>query len=350
MKDNTHYNICITRAGQERLLLTELNSLNLPLECNELGARVVEISGPRLASFPQFCLYFAAQLLPDAIPLSAPSIKTWATLLSSALIEHLTDTEAPWILHIFDPATAESGKPYSRPKLVYQETLAILKQKRRALLKSLVSGPAPEATLVQVALTSSATGWMSTSAPALRRSLAPTISPFVAGFVDIPDDPTPPSRAFKKLKEAIQVFELPVRRGASCVDLGACPGGWTHVLLEYGCRITAVDRSPLDPRLMKSRNVSFERGDAFRWTPPTQVDLMVCDVIAAPTKTVDLIERWLRDGLCRALCCTIKFKGTPDFNALHRVRSLLSTYCKAYGGKQLTNNKNELTVFGLLRD
>lgn len=40
----------------------------------------------------------------------------------------------------------------------------------------------------------------------------------------------PPSRAYLKLWEALtRLGEMP-RPGQTCLDLGACPGGWTWVL------------------------------------------------------------------------------------------------------------------------
>jgi len=76
---------------------------------------------------------------------------------------------------------------------------------------------------------------------------------------------------------------------------------------------------------------------------------MVCDVITTPPRTATLIERWLTRQLCKRLLVTVKFKGTPDFSALGSIRSLLDSHCAGFGARQLTNNKNEVTVFGELR-
>ena len=350
MTKSSHRQICITRTEQEQLLCAEASSLNPAFQCNELARGVVELSGPDPESFSPFYLFFAPQILPHAVQVLAPSIKGWVTALSDHLSSYFGDAADPWMLHIFEPSSAESGKEYSRAKLIRQETLGVLKQKRRTLLKSLRTNPDPEATLVQLVLQSPTEGWLSVSAPKLCKALAPTLSPFVAGHVNIADDTAPPSRAFKKLREAILVFGLPFERGMSCADLGASPGGWTQVLRDHGCSVVAVDRSPLAPHLMKDRLVTFERADAFRWAPKQQLDWMVCDVIATPDKTVHLIERWLKERLCKAFCCTIKFKGSPDFGALAEVRSVLAQHCSRHSGKQLTHNKNELTVVGFLRD
>jgi len=346
MENCTEKHICITRAGQERHLCTELLALGGPVECTDLELSVVELSGVSAATFEAFPLFFSRQLLPNAQALSASSIKTWATAITQKLIEQLGESTTAWRLHIFDPATADTGERYARPRLIQQEVLAILKQKRRSLLKTLVDERGGEGTLVQVVTFSPTGGFISFADQKLCSTLSPTISPEVAGYVNIPDDRTPPSRAFKKLREAITVFGLSFKRGMHCVDLGACPGGWAHVLLEHECRVTAIDRTPLDPPLMRNRDLIFVQGDAFTWAPEKPVDWMVCDVITSPDRTVELLKRWLEGKLCRSFCVTVKFKGDPDFNALRELRELLAQGCSWFSMKQLTNNKNELTVVG----
>ena len=43
-------------------------------------------------------------------------------------------------------------------------------------------------------------------------------------------------------------------------DLGASPGGWTAALRQIGCRVVAVDRSPLSKELMADGQVTFVQG------------------------------------------------------------------------------------------
>ena len=66
-----------------------------------------------------------------------------------------------------------------------------------------------------------------------------------------------PSSAYRKLLESFAYADAAPESGAACVDLGACPGGWTAALRRRGCTVTAVDRSPLAQYLMDDPLVTF---------------------------------------------------------------------------------------------
>lgn len=309
---------------------------------------MVELSGAPVSIFEDWPLLFCCQLLPHAEDISAPSVRTWAASVVQYLDSTFEESGGPWCLHIYEPLSAETGKLYSRARLIQLEVMSILKQKRRGLYRAHCDSSNSDAMLVQVVLVTASHGYVSASSPEERRLLSPALSSHFAGFVSVPDDSKPPSRAFKKLKEAIHVFDLRLDKNMTCADLGACPGGWTYVLAQAGCHVTAVDRSALDPSLMQNSRVTFVRGDAFTWTPNHCLDWMVCDVITSPDKTARLVEKWISQKLCKNLCFTVKFKGSPDFPTLAEIRKMLHNSCISYSGKQLTNNKNELTFVGRL--
>ena len=324
--------------------MQEIAHLPNPPQCTEVAPGVVGLPDLPASFFEKTPLFFSCQILPNAVPADGDSIKTIATSVVERLITTLDSSSEPWTLHVFDPETAEDGKAHSRPRLIQEETLNLLKQKRRSLLKRLTD--APQGCAVQVLLATPRQAFISITLPEDREIWRPNLSPFLAGYVAIPDDKSPPSRAFKKLREALLVFNLAPARGEQCVDLGACPGGWTHVMVERGLKVTAVDRSPLDPNLMKHRNVSFVRGDAFTWLPKVPVTWLICDVITTPDRTREILDQWLSRKACALFCVTIKFKGEPDFRVLQEIRLLLDAKSSWFSGKQLTNNKNELTVVG----
>jgi 23S rRNA (cytidine2498-2'-O)-methyltransferase len=341
--------ICITRPGQERYIIQEVRDCSPPVQCTEVSAGVVELSGcdaETIAALPPF---FSQQLLPQALRVSAESIRSWAQLLLDALIAQLDDAdETPLHLHIFSASSAERGEVFARARLIREETINLLKQKRRSIHKRLSEEATSEGPVVQLLLISNSIGYLSIAPSCQRARLGAALRPTVAGFQPVQDDKAPPSRAFKKLVEALTVFNIQAPAGARCVDLGASPGGWTHVLATRGCNVTAIDRSPLSPELMAHRRVTFIKGDAFTWRPDRPVSLMVCDVISAPQRSIELIDTWVAQKLCQALCVTVKFKGEPDFAALRSLRTILRNKTAHYDGKQLCHNKNELTVVAVL--
>jgi 23S rRNA (cytidine2498-2'-O)-methyltransferase len=100
---------------------------------------------------------------------------------------------------------------------------------------------------------------------------------------------------------------------------------------------------------MRSKQLSFIKGNALTWLPEKRVDWLVCDVITSPDRTAALLSNWLSGSLCSNFCVTIKFKGDPDLTTLASIRDLLTRYCLWWDGKQLTYNKNEVTVVGKVR-
>jgi 23S rRNA (cytidine2498-2'-O)-methyltransferase len=93
-------------------------------------------------------------------------------------------------------------------------------------------------------------------------------SPFPAGNPNLAEDKiNPPSRAYLKLQEALTLARTWPQEGAHCLDAGACPGGWTWVLTQLGAQVEAIDRSPLDERLMANPLVNFTKHDAFTLPP-----------------------------------------------------------------------------------
>jgi 23S rRNA (cytidine2498-2'-O)-methyltransferase len=340
--------ISITRAGQEPFLIQELHTRSAAFQCNQVAPQVVEISSPSEQELAILPLFFSVQLLPNARTLSAQSITVWASAILDALIETFGESSPAWALHIFDPLQSETGKDYARPTRINEALRALLKQKRRSLLKTLSPVVTRDTHLVQVALLDPQRGYFSVATPKTQSLFKAAISPYPAGYVVIPEDKKPPSRAYQKLQEALKVFRLTPTRGQTAVDLGAAPGGWTYVLKQLGLHVTAIDRSPLDPSLMRGKEISFQRGNALTWLPEKPVDWLVCDVITSPENTCALVSRWITEKKCRFFCVTVKFKGAPAFDILHSLVHFLSTHTAWFDAKQLTHNKNEVTVVGRL--
>lgn len=92
------------------------------------------------------------------------------------------------------------------------------------------------------------------------------------------------SRGGLKLQKAIETWEVPVG-GKICLDVGACTGGFTEVLLASGAKIVYaldVGHSQLAEKLAKDGRVVNIEGVNFRTVEPSlfaePIELIVIDV------------------------------------------------------------------------
>ncbi|MBC7793132.1 MAG: hypothetical protein H7Z43_05455 [Clostridia bacterium] len=283
---------------------------------------------------------YASQVLPDVQPLSGASIGLLARAVFDAIVG-LPD--APWRLHVFTHPLESPPVSSRRVALVRVALDELLKKKQRRLLRSRVASDVPRAaeTIVQVLLLSAENGFISIASDA-------AVSPFVAGIPTLVDDQRPPSRAYLKLLEMEAHLGQRIVAGETCVDLGGSPGGWTFVALDRGASCVSVDRSPLREDIMAHSSFSFVKGDAFAFVPKAPVDWLLCDVIAVPERSLEMLTNWIDKKLCRRFCVTLKFKGDADMNILVRARAAFDARPVRYDMRRLAVNKNELSVFGTL--
>ena len=158
----------------------------------------------------------------------------------------------------------------------------------------------------------------------------------------IEDRISSPSRAYLKLWEAFTVLGVKPQPGDLCLDLGACPGGWTWVLANLGARVISVDKAPLDPRIAAMPGVEVRLESAFGLDPRSQsvpaVDWLCSDVICYPARLLGLVERWLATGKARRFVCSVKFQGETDFGVMNAFKAIPGSRLM-----HLSANKHELT-------
>jgi 23S rRNA (cytidine2498-2'-O)-methyltransferase len=298
--------------------------------------------------FPALPFAFARQLMPAAAPVAAASIRIWAESIAAELIARLPDGQ-PWRLHLWPHyGTGTAGN--HRCDLIRAALDEQLQRRRRHLRKRLVESDAPFApdeSLVQIALTGTDTGFLSIAAAPLPRDFRASILPYTGGWIPVASDKAAPSRAFAKLLEAERRLGRAIAAGESCVDLGACPGSWTYIAVGRGARVTSIDRSPLRDDLMRDPKVTFHSGDAFKYRPETPADWLVCDVIAAPQRSIALAMEWAERGWARHLVVTIKFKGTEEYPLLDALLAL-APRCAEFRLARLCANKNEACLIATL--
>lgn len=294
-------------------------------------------------------LAFARQTLPDAVEIHSASINAWADRIIEATAGIFPDDQ-PWRLHLW-PQYGEGKAGQHRCELIHASLVERLKKRRRKLLRSLVESDAvfdAQTSLVQCILTSPETGWLSTSLAPQAHALRSLISSFPRGEVPLADDKSAPSRAFTKLVESEQRLGRQIERGQTCVDLGASPGSWSYVPIQRGANVIAIDRSELREDLMRNPRLHFQVADAFKYKPPQIVDWLVCDVIAAPQRSIDLLLEWLREKRMRNFIVTIKFKGHDEYPLLDILKREAPPLCAEFHLTRLCANKNEVCAFGVV--
>ncbi|MFN0077579.1 MAG: SAM-dependent methyltransferase [Prosthecobacter sp.] len=337
------------------LFLTDPDTL--PFLTDELRraapeANVREIAGLGIVAevnLDGLLLAFARQTLPDAVEVQAASINAWADRIIEAIAGVLPDDQ-PWRLHLW-PQYGEGRAGLHRCELIHASLLERLKKRRRHLLRALIDSDAvfdAQTSLVQCILTSPESGWLSTTAAPRAHALRSLVSRFPRGEVPLADDKSAPSRAFTKLVEAEQRLGKRIERGETCVDLGASPGSWSYVALQRGAHVIAVDRSELREDLMRNSRLRFETADAFKYQPPQTLDWLVCDVIAAPQRSIDLLLEWLREKRMRNFIVTIKFKGHDEYALLEVLKRDAAPLCAEFHLTRLCANKNEVCAFGVV--
>ena len=175
---------------------------------------------------------------------------------------------------------------------------------------------------------------------------AKTTSYLPAGSLPfIEDHENPPSRAYLKIQESLTMANLlngtPLPDSNSrCFEAGACPGGWTWVLINLGAQVYAVDRAELAPELMSNPLVKFQAHDAFTLKPEEigPIDWLFSDVICYPERLFEWINMWLKYNPNLNMICTIKMQGEINW-------PLIQEFADIPGSRivHLNYNKHELT-------
>ncbi|KAK5582675.1 hypothetical protein RB653_004260 [Dictyostelium firmibasis] len=169
-----------------------------------------------------------------------------------------------------------------------------------------------------------------------------------------------PSRSFLKLFELFQKFPKsltpfpPMRPNETVVDLGSSPGGWTLFSLLQGCRVTSIDKSPLDPKSLdcNDKNLLFLEMDAFEFRPhgDQTFDWLIIDMKVPPMKSLKLLSEWLKSKYCRNFIVNLKYQVTERIirdhetfiiNDISPKTSYINLHCLDRNGFK------ELTLFGI---
>ena len=181
-------------------------------------------------------------------------------------------------------------------------------------------------------------------------------SPWPMGIPRLRSVPGAPSRSGAKLLEALVTFigeealVARMRAGRAAVDLGAAPGGWSHVLASRGMRVIAVDNGPIAREVLATQLVEHRREDAFRFRPERPVDWMVCDVVAAPARIAALAAQWIARGWCRETIFNLKLPTKARWSEVVRCQEVIERALERASGdhelrmKHLYHDREEVTA------
>lgn len=304
---------------------------------------------------------FALQRLPACTRVAEPSAARLAKTAFDVIAGPL-DRCDHWTLHAYSlPRHADSTAPHltGRASLVSDALLDLIRRLRRRTDRRRLAPEAltqeqasdPTLTLVQLLLLDRESALVSVASPTLLPSFGVDPEPRWPGAVPpIDEDRGAPSSAYRKAEEAFARLGLAPAKGERVVDLGGSPGGWTWTALKRGARVLAVDRAPLEPPVHGHPLLEERQGDAFKFEPDVADgprDWLLCDVIAAPERTLALLDRWLAEGWCRRFVVNVKFKGDDRRAALEALRALLARHGARARVKHLAHDKNEVTAFGV---
>lgn len=337
-RDARRVELYLSALGFERALVDELARLGVD------GARVLVPGVVGAEGGAIVDAAFARQVAPAAKRVDGASINALAQGALDVIIPGLDDDLGPLRLDVITPDGGDDGGVLERRAALVETRLrALLSEKRRRAFRRLD----PRATrVIQVWLVAHETAWVSLASATPVTTDAPWPSPFPGGRAPIADDWDAPSSAYRKLREGLAWLGRTIAPGDRVVDLGASPGGWSHVALAAGAHVRAVDKAELDPRVAAHPRLVHLKKDAFTWLPEDgPVDWLLCDVIAAPERSYALLERWAEARAFRGLVFHLKFKGDADYARVDLARETLSRL--GYGdvrAKKLVFDKHEVTL------
>lgn len=181
----------------------------------------------------------------------------------------------------------------------------------------------------------------------------PDHAPWPGGRIAVEMPPEAPSRAYRKLEEALIWSGAPVRAGDTAVEIGSSPGGASYSLLRRGVRVFGIDPAKMAPVVLDHPNfVHLHRPMSLvtRGDLPTELHWLLLDVNLAPQVAL-ITARRLAAKPRPALLGVLLTLKLDDWKAVHHVprflKSVASMGMAETRATQLPSNRMELFVCGL---
>lgn len=138
-----------------------------------------------------------------------------------------------------------------------------------------------------------------------------------------------PSRAYYKIAEAHEAFDLGFEENEIVLELGSAPGGASLFLLDQGVKLIGVDPAEMDPEISKhplfkhiKRPFETLRADEFR----SGVEWIISDINLPPTVVMKEVERLLGFLEPRGLVLTLKLNQEKHLNSLKYTVKLFESW------------------------
>lgn len=160
-----------------------------------------------------------------------------------------------------------------------------------------------------------------------------------------------PSRAYYKIAEAFEAFDMPFDHQETILELGSAPGGASQFLLEQDLKVLGVDPADMDPRIL--RNIDFKHirkpfetlneGD-FK----SGIDWIISDINLPPTVVLKEVFRMLTFLEPRGLIITLKMNEMKHLEVVAGIREQIRKQgFKTVELKYLPSHKKEICLYAL---
>jgi 23S rRNA (cytidine2498-2'-O)-methyltransferase len=322
-----------TRAGSEQDLVEELQLARIESVVRAPG--LVESRGAPTFDDGTLDTTFGRQgfRLRGTLTGETPALlaRTFASRAAS-----LAPAGTPLALSVFSPDTDEGNRLAALGEEIEHAAIAALANRK---LVPLANATHERALVVQAAmLTPTELAFGDVPSAAL-------LSPFAGGRARMAVAGDRPSRAARKVEEALHWLGSSPTAGEVCVDLGAAPGGWSWALLDKRCRVIAIDPAELHPDVAAHPKLTHEKASAFAYVPVDPVDWLFCDMAWRPLEVAQMLAKWARKGYARALVSNIKLPMKKKAEVVREVREIVhGGGWKRVRTRQLYHDRDEITL------
>ena len=160
------------------------------------------------------------------------------------------------------------------------------------------------------------------------------------------------SRGWLKMEEALQWSQLPIGKGARCVELGSSPGGSSQALLARGAQVLGIDPAEMHAAVLSHANFTHirRRVPQVRRREFRRIRWLTADMSVTPSYTLDAVEAIVsHPGVnIRGLLLTLKF---TDWKLAEQVDEYMDRVrdwgFNLVSGRQLVHNRREICVSAL---